>query len=86
MLSYFCLPSYSQNLGAPAERRHGHTEAEVVAQGQSLRPVQLSADAAAQQRPGHPQLCWRFLRPGSWCGAVLPHRHGGELVVSEEGL
>lgn len=32
----FCLLRFSQNLGAPAERRHGHTEAEVVAQRQPL--------------------------------------------------
>lgn len=82
----FFFPHIPQNFGAPAEWGHGYTQTEVVAQRQPLWSLQFSPDTAAQQRPGYPQLCRRLLRPSSRRSALLPHRHGGKLVVSEEGV
>lgn len=75
-----------QNPRTPAERGHGFTKAQVVAQGHSLRPVQFGPDTAARQRPRYPQLRWRLLRPGSRRGPLLPHSDGGKLVVAAEGV
>lgn len=75
-----------QDLGAAAEWWHGHSEVEVVAAGQPVRPVHSCGHSEDWQRAGHPQFCGSILCTSGWCGAVLSYCIGGDLVDTEKGL
>lgn len=85
-VTHDCVLHPFKDPGASAEWRHGHPEAQVVAQKRPVRPVLLSGHKAERRCPGHKELCGGFLHPGRWGCPLLLYSHAGDLVEQEERL